>query len=128
MIISQRELRSHIPNLGTDQLQVEGGDTDSEAHIDDTDIVSSFISATKFKGAAVILLGSLNDPCCRPESAQGVIISEAALPTDRRREVGVDVPFARVPFGLLKLLVLFGLGLDPYMASFSVRRRSCIFF
>jgi len=59
--------------------------------------------------------------------------SGVALPRDDRRGVGVLIPlvfpFGRYPFVfLLKVLVLFGLGLDPKIASFSASRMLSSFF
>lgn len=68
-----------------------------------------------------------------PEYDLGVKSSGVALPRDDRRGVGVlsplVFPFGRYPFVfLLKLLVLFGLGLDPKIASFSASRMLSSFF
>jgi len=68
-----------------------------------------------------------------PEYDLGVKSSGVALPRDDRRGVGVlsplVFPFGRYPFVfLLKVLVLFGLGLDPKIASFSASRMLSSFF
>jgi hypothetical protein len=78
-------------------------------------MVSSFDIATKFSGAVDNLLISLKYPFWRPEYDLGVRSSGVPLPTELRRGVGVmdPFPFARYPFGFLKLLLFLGLGLDP---------------
>lgn len=68
-----------------------------------------------------------------PEYDLGVKSSEVALPRDDRRGVGVlsplVFPFGRYPFVFLfKLFVLFGLSLEPKIASFSASRMLSNFF
>jgi hypothetical protein len=68
-----------------------------------------------------------------PEYDLGVKSSGVALPRDDRRGVGVlsplAFPFGRYPFAFLfKLFVLFGLGLEPKIASFSASRMLSNFF
>lgn len=68
-----------------------------------------------------------------PEYDLGVKSSGVALPRDDRRGVGVLSPllgpFGRYPFVfLLKLLVLFGLALEPKIACFSASRMLSSFF
>lgn len=95
--------------------------------------VSSLDRLPKFRGAADSRLASLKNPLWRPEYERGVRSSGVALPRETRCGDGVmnpfPFPFAWYPLTFpLKLLVLLGLGFDPYIVSFSLRRRSCSFF
>ena len=68
-----------------------------------------------------------------PEYDLGVKSSGVALPRDDRLGVGVMsplvFPFGRYPFVFLfKLLVLFGVGFEPKIASFSASRMLSNFF